>query len=31
MIINGDWSVVNDPYGDAKRTLAAVEASRQTR
>ena len=24
MVINNDWSVVNDPYGEEKRTVAAV-------
>ena len=26
MMINNDWSVVNDPYGEEKAVLAAVTA-----
>ena len=32
MVINNDWSVVNDPYGEEKKVVAEVtRAGRQTR
>jgi len=31
MVINTDWSVVNDPYGEEKRIVAAVAGRAATR
>jgi para-nitrobenzyl esterase len=31
MVINNDWSVVNDPYKDEKRIVAAVAGRAATR
>jgi para-nitrobenzyl esterase len=31
MVINNDWSVVNDPYGEEKKVVAAVIGRAATR
>jgi para-nitrobenzyl esterase len=31
MVINNDWSVVNDPYGEEKKVVAAVMRPSATR